>query len=378
MNKEEILKIMEEEYKESEIMSAGNSGDLSTKLLDTTKQFARSFDYELPIEYGIKGRIKKFCKRVIRKSIRFITKPYGEQMLKFQESLCELEGMQIDRLTSLELENNELQRKLQEQEEESHNLTETLYNLTEAFNDSANLTLELSNSNAEIRQHLFGDEEGMFHGYAQAGEDAVISFILSYMGEEKKGGSYLDIGCNDYKKLSNTYHFYEQGMRGVLVDANPRFVEQIKEKRPEDAVLNVGVGAENSDSLRFYILNGDGLSSFNKQAVEEAMKESPWLKIEEEIEVPVITVNEIFEKHFYAVPTIVSIDIEGDELAILKSIDMEKYRPLIYIIETIEYRQKLDLKNKRNDIIDYMKSQGYCEYAFTGVNSIFLDEKQFA
>lgn len=371
MNKEEILKIMEEEYKEPEIMSAGNNGDLNKKLLDTTKEFARSFDYELPMEYGIKGKIKKFCKRVIRKSIRFITKPYGEQMLKFQESLCELEGMQIGKLTSLELENNELQRKLQEQEE-------ALHNLTEAFNDNANLTLELSNSNAEIRQHLFGDEEGMFRGYAQAGEDAVISFILSYMGEKKKGGSYLDIGCNDYKKLSNTYHFYEQGMRGVLVDANPKFVEQIKAKRPEDTVLNVGVGAENSDSLRFYILNGDGLSSFNKQTVDEAMKESSWLKIEEEIEVPVITVNEILEKYFYAAPTIVSIDIEGDELAILQSIDMNKYRPLIYIIETIEYRQKLDLKNKRNDIIDYMKSQGYCEYAFTGVNSIFLDEKQFA
>lgn len=387
MNKEEILKIMEDEYKEPEIMGAVSDAELSMKLLETTKEFARSFDYELPIEYGVKGKFKRFIKRIIRKSTRFITKPYAEQMLKFQESLCELEGMQINKISKLELECNELQQKLQEHEMALYNLTElqqklqeheaALYNLTEAFNDNANLTLELSNSNADIKQYLFGGEDNAFRGYAQAGEDAVISFILSYLGEKKQGCSYLDIGCNDYKKLSNTYHFYEQGMRGVLVDANPKFVEQIKDKRPEDVVLNVGVGAESSDSLKFYILNGDGLSSFNKQTVDEAIKETSWLKIEKEIDVPVITINEIFQKYFYTVPTIVSIDIEGDELAILESIDMEKYRPLIYIIETIEYRQQLELDNKRNDIIEYMKTQGYREYAFTGVNSIFLDERQF-
>ena len=72
---------------------------------------------------------------------------------------------------------------------------------------------------------------------------------------------------------------------------------------------------------------------------------------------------------------ICSIDIEGDELSVLKSINMDKYRPLIYIIETIEYRKNLDLNNKRMDIIEYMQGKGYQEYAFTGVNSIFIDTK---
>lgn len=90
-----------------------------------------------------------------------------------------------------------------------------------------------------------------------------------------------------------------------------------------------------------------------------------------------MTVNEVIDKYFNGVPTIVSLDVEGDELEILKSIDMEKYRPLIYIIETIEYREKIDLNNKRTDIINFMNSKNYKEYAFTGVNSIFLDEKQF-
>ena len=60
---------------------------------------------------------------------------------------------------------------------------------------------------------------------------------------------------------------------------------------------------------------------------------------------------------------------------ILKSTNFEKYRPYIFIIETIEYREKISLDNKRNDIVEFMKKNNYEEYAFTGVNSIFIDKR---
>lgn len=363
MEKNEILYIMEEEYNKNIRGIELNYEQLSLKLQHTTEQFARSFDYELLPAKGIKEQVFRFIKRVIRKSTRFMLKPYADQMLKFQECICELEGMYLE--------------KIREMEQGLKNHEEAIYNVTNAFNDNAHLTMQLSDSNAQIRQYLFGGEDSAFRAYSQAGEDVIVSFILRTLGEEKKGYSYLDIGCNKYKELNNTYHFYEKGMRGVLIDANPRFIQEIKEHRPEDTVLNIGIGEEKKEALRFYIVNGDGLSSFNKAVIKEAQKETPWLKIDQEIEVPVMTVNEVIDKYFQGVPTIVSLDIEGDELAILKSINMEKYRPMIYIVETIEYRERIDLNNKRMDIIEFMKTQNYREYAFTGVNSIFLDERQF-
>lgn len=394
-----MVQIMDDEYRKSKMVYCSDKEDLNLKLLQTTQQFASSFDYDLPLAYSIKGKVIRFIKRVIRKSTRFITKPYAEQMLKFQKSLCELLGLYIEKIELIdnkvkyleeiadeiekigresELKQVDLSSKIDEVVQKGYNHEEAIYKLTSAFNDNANLTLELSASNAQIKQYLFGGEDSAFRTYSQAGEDRIISFILKNLGENKQGCSYLDIGCNHYKELNNTYHFYENGMRGVLVDANPRFIDDIRENRPEDTILNVGIGEKTSEKLRFYILNGDGLSSFNKETIDRALQESSWLKIEQEIEVPVITINEIFEKYFYTVPTIVSVDIEGDELSILKSINMERYRPLIYIIETIEYREKIDLSNKRIDIIEYMQSQDYKEYAFTGVNSIFLDAKQFS
>ena len=68
---------------------------------------------------------------------------------------------------------------------------------------------------------------------------------------------------------------------------------------------------------------------------------------------------------------------EGDELGILSSSDLEKYRPYIFIIETIEYKDRVTLNNKRNDIVDFMNENDYIEYAFTGVNSIFIDKREF-
>ena len=361
MDRDKILQIIDDEY--NKIKFSVNDDALKLKLQQTREQFAVSFDYELPYAEGIKAKVFRFVKRVIRKLTRFITKPYAEQMLKFQESICELNEMYIESL-------NESSRKML-------NLEEAMWKLMSDFNDNTKLTMELSDSTAKINQYLFGGEDIAFRSYSQAGEDAIISFILGTLGDQKQGYSYLDIGCNRYKELNNTYHFYEKGMRGVLIDANPKFIDELKKNRRGDTILNVGISEKSGEKLTFYAMNWDWLSSFNKETIENTMRESPWVKIEQEIEIPVLTVNEVIDKYFNGVPTIVSLDVEGDELEILKSIDMEKYRPLIYIIETIEYREKIDLNNKRTDIINFMNSKNYKEYAFTGVNSIFLDEKQF-
>lgn len=395
-----------------------NNSDIKLKLLQTTEKFVRDFYYELPKAGRIHEKIKRMIKRKICRATKFLLSPYAEQMLKFQESICELSGMYIDKfdyvdanirdLKRMNSEKENMEQKLQNHEEAIYNLTnkfnhvneniwdlerlnnekenigqklwnheEAIYKLTNRYNETANLVLHLSDENAKINQYLFKDDTAAAKSYSQAGEDMIISYILRSLGEKKQGYSYLDIGCNRYDELNNTFYFYKKGIRGVLVDANPRFIKEIQENRPEDTVLNVGVGINSGECLTFYVMNWDWLSSFNRNVIEETMKESPWVKIEQEIEIPVMTVNEICEKFFESTPTIVSIDVEGDELQILQSVDMERYRPLIYVIETIEYKEKMDINNKRVDVVSYMSSQHYKEYAFTGVNSIFVDEKQF-
>lgn len=355
MDKEEITKILQEKYEKNNDKYKYNFNEnefdkLSLKLFESSKHFTRTFDYDFGNTAGIGNKIKRFIKKVIRKSTRFMLQPYAERMHRFQELNGEITGS----LTEYAKYSN---HKLKYLEDKFTNVESTLWNVIKEKD--------------KIQEELL-----KYESYSQCGEDKIIEFLLSYMGEKNIGISYLDIGCNDYKNLSNSYSLYKKGIRGVLIDANPVYIDEIKMYRPEDIILNCGIGAKNSEKMKFYILNTPGLDSFDLESIKEAQRQTPWIEIVDEIEVPVYTLDEIYEKYFASVPTIVSLDVEGLEMDILKSTNFEKYRPYIFIIETIEYREKISVTNKRNDIIDFMQKNDYVEYAFTGVNSIFIDKRK--
>lgn len=211
---------------------------------------------------------------------------------------------------------------------------------------------------------------------SQSGEDTILAYIFMVLGFKEEECSYLDLGANHAKQYSNTYYFYQKGARGVLVEANPKLIPQLKFYRNGDVILNRCVSGKGGQHVDFYILNGDGLSSPDKEQVEEVIAYNPTLKVEDVVAVETITVNEIFDTYFEGAPVFLNIDIEGEEMKILASIDFSQHRPLAISIETIPYRTHLVVGLKRQEIVTFMEEKGYVEYAFTGINSIFLDKRQ--
>lgn len=211
---------------------------------------------------------------------------------------------------------------------------------------------------------------------SQSGEDRIISYILSAMGIPEEDCVYLDLGANHAKYLSNTYSLYQKGARGVLVEANPALISELKLFRGDDVILNRCISTAGGEFVPFYILSGDGLSTPNKDEAEEAVRRNPSLSITKVEQVETITANEVLEQHFETAPKFLNIDIEGGNLEVLESIDFEKYRPLIISVETIPYRPHLVVGEKVQAVVDFMAKQDYVEYAFTGINSIFLDKRQ--
>ena len=387
MERREISNILKTKYEENlekykYNFSEQTFHEISSKLFESSKHFVPTFDYDFGKGRTPLQKVKNFIKRVIRKSTRFMLQPYAEKMYRFQELNGEITGSlteyakysnNILKYSKREIENSK--REIENSKREIVAINEEMRNkFTDTHNHLANFENTLWNIIKE--KDKVQEELSKYESYSQAGEDKIIEFILSYLGEKNIGLSYLDIGCNDYKNLSNSYALYKKGVRGVLIDANPIYIDEIKMYRPEDIVLNCGIGAKNSEKMKFYILNTPGLDSFDLESIKEAQRQTPWIEIVDEIEVPVYTLDEIYEKYFASVPTIVSLDVEGLEMDILKSTNFEKYRPYIFIIETIEYREKISVTNKRNDIIDFMQKNDYAEYAFTGVNSIFIDKRK--
>ena len=204
--------------------------------------------------------------------------------------------------------------------------------------------------------------------FSQGGEDLIINTVFTLRGIQKP--TYIDIGANHPFRLSNTAIFYLRGARGINVEANPLLVELFKQERPEDTNLNVGI-ADQAGELDFYIMEDDTLSTFSREECEKMQASGQ--KLAGVRKVKLVTVADILEQHARGIcPDLLTIDVEGLDAAILRSIDFSRYRPKVICVEAAEY-SPIGAGERRSELIDFLVDKGYYEYANTNLNAIMVE-----
>lgn len=215
--------------------------------------------------------------------------------------------------------------------------------------------------------------------YSQFGEDAIVSDLLEDLSIQNI--SYLDIGANNPQFLSNTNLFYERGFSGVLVEPNASLCKKLKAARPRDTVLNVGIGTENAKEADYYLFSeeADGLSTFSLEEAkhwEEVGMDGRKFKVERVLKMPLLSINHVISNYFTECPDFISIDVEGWDLQILKTLDFAKYSPAVFCIETLAYKN--DGSGYRNqEISDFFESKGYFPFQETYANTIFVNKNLY-
>ena len=102
--------------------------------------------------------------------------------------------------------------------------------------------------------------------YSQQGEDLIVESICGFLKILKP--TYLDVGAADPVGDNNTYLFYCKGCRGVLVEPNPALCRRLKEVRPKDTLLNIGIGTTDQTAADYYVMSGPWLNTFSKEQAE--------------------------------------------------------------------------------------------------------------
>lgn len=97
--------------------------------------------------------------------------------------------------------------------------------------------------------------------YSQSGEDAILAYLFAVLGIPFAKCTYLDLGANRPKEMSNTYFFYEQGATGTLIEANPALIPALQKERSGDVILNRCIAPKSGDVIPFHVMNVDGLST---------------------------------------------------------------------------------------------------------------------
>jgi FkbM family methyltransferase len=209
--------------------------------------------------------------------------------------------------------------------------------------------------------------------YSQAGEDAILSFLFS--DKKLSNISYLDLGTNLPDICNNTYLLYKNGNRGVCVEADKTLIPIIEKARPQDKILNAGVSVSTQLEADFYIFNIKGLNTFDKNEAEHRAS-SGRFKIMEVVKVSLININQIINDNFKTYPDLLSIDIEGLDLEVLKSLDFNQYPIPVICVETCTFSEN-HIRPKDPSISEFIISKGYEIYADTYINTILVNKNWF-
>jgi FkbM family methyltransferase len=206
--------------------------------------------------------------------------------------------------------------------------------------------------------------------YSQMGEDLILYDLLHSLMKVDKP-SYIDIGAADPVSVNNTYLLYQTGSRGVLVEPNPTYVERLRVVRPGDVVVGAGVGVSEATAADYYVIQGKPmLNTFSAEDVANRKRQSSDIVVEKVMKMPLFMVNHLIASHLGHAPDVLSIDVEGWDLAILQTLDFEKYRPLAIIAET-------GFNGTTSSIAQFLGSKGYTVCGETLYNTIFSDPKRY-
>ncbi len=201
--------------------------------------------------------------------------------------------------------------------------------------------------------------------YAEQGEDLILAKVLDRLRAPKP--TFIDIGAFHPVRDSNTFLLYERGMRGVVVEPNPTMAALLREVRPKDVTLEVGMAADDADSADYYVIGDEpALNTFSKERAEGCGH-----RITAVIKRRLVGVNQILAAHFPVRPTVLSIDIEGLDVEVLRGLDFGRFGPDVLCVETDHL---LYDATEHAPLFELLRDRGYALHAGTFINTIFLRE----
>lgn len=209
--------------------------------------------------------------------------------------------------------------------------------------------------------------------YAQFNTDKIIYeeyFPKDYIG------NCIEVGAVDGVESSNTYFFERKGWNCMCIEPQPGpgYFQSLQQTRK--LALNYAISSKESDDMEFTVVYAKadwtgGFRAWNGMSgldVDERLikqhEDAGFELKREKIKVKTKRLDWCIENHFNVDPIdFISIDVEGSELDVLQSFDVNKYNTKLLVIE-----------NNFNDpdVENYLKSLGWKKDRRVEINDFFV------
>jgi FkbM family methyltransferase len=208
-------------------------------------------------------------------------------------------------------------------------------------------------------------DSNYFLSYSQHADDYIAWQLLG----KKNKGVVVEVGAFDGQHLSNSKSLEQIGWTSICLEPSPETFNYLKVNRPRSTNLNMAVvGDESIHEIDFY---SEELGVLSGCLVDEEDLKKRYMnrgieyQTPKKIKVEAKTLNQVLEDQECKKVDVLSIDVEGFELEVLKGLDLNENDINLIIIEA----NNDSIKNK---ILDIFKE--YKEYMYLGNNyqNLFL------
>jgi FkbM family methyltransferase len=208
--------------------------------------------------------------------------------------------------------------------------------------------------------------------FSQFGEDVVVAAMLQTFGRDTTPGFYVDVGAYHPVYLSNTQMLHLRGWSGVNIDANPAAVARFEEARPHDRNVHAAVSDAARD-VEFDVYGLDALSTADP-ASKAAYAQAGRTHLTQTLHLQTRTLRDILAETVPAGQAVdlMSVDVEGFDLAVLRSNDWNRYAPFFLLVEDPALTL---LDRPESEIFAFLKPLGYRLASQTYITSIYVRDQ---
>jgi FkbM family methyltransferase len=185
--------------------------------------------------------------------------------------------------------------------------------------------------------------------------DQEAALVREFFGPVR--GYFVEVGANEPERESQSFHLEQEGWTGVLIEPQPDLADTLRKVRRAQVFEAACSSPDRAGrKMTLYVLGP--YSSFDPNLAVTG------LRPEQAIEVPVRTLDDILEEAKAPHPVdLLSVDVEGHELDVLRGFDFAYWHPRLILLE--DHVTSLD-KHR------FLTAAGYRLMRRTGLNGWYV------
>jgi FkbM family methyltransferase len=169
-----------------------------------------------------------------------------------------------------------------------------------------------------------------FVSYTRNFEDVMLNRVFDSIPQ----GFYVDVGAFHPAIDSNTYALYRRGWRGIVVEPEATLAGAWRELRPDDVLVQAACGASTGHTTYFTFQSVLQFSTTTPATAD--LYRAQGVPVTTRV-VPLVSLNDLLARHRPSGDIhCMSIDVEGGERAVLEGLDLQRYRPWVILLESVE------------------------------------------